>query len=526
MATENVRFSLPNTPEEFGVDLPPADLRRINFSALEFPTIRRSLIEYIKTYYPDTFNDFVAQNGIIMILELVSYAASLLSTRSDVIADDSFLPTAQDPVAVDNHLALINKSINRQTPAVVEVEVTVTNPVASEIRIPARTVLNAPGPDGNSVTYELFRAPNDFTSYISIPPNKRGVIGWAIEGRFAEPVVYVSAGGPSQQIEITDDDILDSPITVVVSNNNVSTTWKRISIIERALPNDEVYEVRFTETGMIIITGDDNAGRALLSGETVTITYRTGGGIRGRISSNAINRTDFIAPQPPASAPVEVLFRNTSPSMGGLDKETLAAAKKRAPREASTIGRATSGEDYAILSGNYSHPVYGSVLKSTATVRTSLNANLVELYILAAGPGDSPVVPSIGLKRGLESYFEDIKVLTDEVRVLDGAVKPIRLDANVIIDRNAVPGIVKANVDKAISNFFSIDKFDMGEGFYLSNLYEAIQKIDGVKFVAIFEPADDIIPTKAIGTSGADGVGFNEVIVLGEKNLRFFFEST
>ncbi len=63
-------FNLPDSPEEFGVVLPPADLRRIDFSALDFPTLRRVVIEYIKTYYPDRFNDFSTNNGIIMLTEI------------------------------------------------------------------------------------------------------------------------------------------------------------------------------------------------------------------------------------------------------------------------------------------------------------------------------------------------------------------------------------------------------------------------------------------------------------------------
>jgi hypothetical protein len=48
---EETFFDLPNVPEEFGVKLPTADLRRINFTALEYDTLVRACVEYIKTYY-------------------------------------------------------------------------------------------------------------------------------------------------------------------------------------------------------------------------------------------------------------------------------------------------------------------------------------------------------------------------------------------------------------------------------------------------------------------------------------------
>ncbi|MHA1305465.1 MAG: hypothetical protein ACTSPI_17335, partial [Candidatus Heimdallarchaeaceae archaeon] len=167
---------------------------------------------------------------------------------------------------------------------------------------------------------------------------------------------------------------------------------------------------------------------------------------------------------------------------------------------------------------------FGSVLKSVATVRTSLNANLVELYALAAGPGDIPVLPSLGLKEGLVSYFDEIKVLTDELRVLDGGIKSVALDANVVIDRNADPATTKLNVEQAVSDFFGVNNFDLGEGLYLGNLYEVIQRIDGVKVVDIFAPTDNILSTGKIGSGADNEVGFNELITLGETRLRFYSE--
>lgn len=524
MATEHTLFDLPNNPEEIDVLLPPSDLRKINFSALEFSTLRRALIEYIKTYYPDQFNDFVANNGIIMILELVSYVGGILSTRSDVLADESFLPTAQSEIAVANHLALINQGINRQTPATVEVEITVRTPTSTEIRIPAAYTLSIPGPDGRSIIYELYRAPNDYASYISILPSKRGVVAWGIEGKFSDPVTYVSTGGLNQIIEIPDDNTLLDPIEFKVITGTTEKLWKKVDIIEQAKADDEVFEARIGDKKIILVTGDNVAGKALTAGQSVQIRYRQGGGIRGRIGSNTLSRSDFISPQAPATAPVEVLFRNPNPSNGGTDKETLSQSKIRAPKEASTLGKAVSGEDYAILAQGYSHPSYGTVSKAVATLRTSLNANLVELYVLAIGPNDVPVVPSVGMKNGLIQYFDSLKVLTDEVRIYDGAIKAITIDANIIVDRNVNPSIVKTYVENAIRGFFDVSKFNMGVGFYLSNLYETLQKIDGVKFITIITPEDDILPSSKIAGQDEKGVGYNELITLGETNLRFFQE--
>ena len=236
-------FNLPIDPEEFGIVLEPATLRRIDFSALEFPEMRRALTEYIRTYYPDQFNDFVANNGIIMVIELVSYLSALLAERSDVIADESFLPTAQTVDAVDQHLFLINNAIKKATPAVVDIEVSIANEAAVPIDIPAGLRFSMTGPDGNPLFYELYRAPGDFASTITISPGTRGIIGFGIEGKFIAPFVVESAGGGGQEIVILEPDILTDPIIVTIATGGIVEEWRKVGTLERSEPTDKVYQV-------------------------------------------------------------------------------------------------------------------------------------------------------------------------------------------------------------------------------------------------------------------------------------------
>lgn len=518
-------FELPNNPEEFGVSLPPANLRRIDFSALEFSDMRRAQVEYIKTYFPNQFNDFVANNGIIMLSELVSYLSAVLSTREDVIADDSFLPTSQTRTAVDQHLELINNKVKRATPAIVDIEISLPVEAPTTVRIPAGLKFNIVGSDGNPLAYELYRAPGDFSSEIIIFPGTRGVVGFGIEGSFADSINVESTGGSNQEIEILDDNILEEPIIVTVITGNTSVEWRRIDTLERAVATDEVFEVVFADDKTLIKFGNDIAGKAPLAGQELTVEYRIGGGIRGRIASNAINETRPISPDAPISAPVEVLFRNLGPSNGGQDEESIEIAKRRAPRESATLGSAIDGSSYAFLAKTFNHPIYGSVLKAVATLRSSLNANLVELYVLAVGPDDIPVTPSKGLKQGLVTYFSDINVFTDEIRVLDGAIKPVDVDATIVISRNSDPSVIRTEVDAAVESFFDQSNFDLGQPLYISNLSKVLQDIDGVRFIKIFSPKDDIIKSDKIsGETDDDRIGFNELITLGSAQIKIYFE--
>jgi len=556
MANNTLIIQMPTTPEELAVTLPPADLRRIDFSALDFDSLRRVMIEYIQAYYPEEFNDFVANNGVIMLMELMAYVGGVLSQRSDILVDESFLPTARSLEAISNHLALINQVVRRATPATVDVEVTIDTPLPVEVRIPAGITFSLTGGDGLPLTYEIFRTPGDFSSYISIPANKRGVVAYGIEGQFGTPVIVTSTGGPDQTVNINSADVLDEPIFVDVLTGEELVRWHRVDKIEMAGPNEEAYEVRHLEDSTDIVFGDDVSGKSPLSGQEIQAQYRIGGGIRGRIGATTINETRPISPQPPASAVVEVRFRNPTPSVGGRDAETKTQAKKRAPREFATQDRAVSGEDYAQLAADFSHPVYGSVLKAVGTIRTGIepsveevakevraaatleeataileqkwvNRNIPELYVLAEGANGAPVVPSTGLKNALVTFFSDINVLTDEVRILDGGIKSVDVDMTIVMSKNADASTVKNQVTDALADFFDIENWDMGEGLYISNLYDTIQSIPGVKFLRIYKPTGDIKPSDDISPSGTgteDVVGINEIISIGSQDIRFFFE--
>ena len=524
-------FTLPVLPDQIGVVLTPANLRRIDFSALDFATSRRSIIEYIMTYWASDFNDFIASNGMVMLSEIVAAQTGKLSLRSDLLANENFMPTCTTEAALTEHLALIAQQINPASPAIVDVQITVQSPLTVNIEIDPGTQFSLQGPDGQPVYYEVYRAPGDFDSKLVIPAGKRGIVGYGLEGRTVGPVKTTSPGGASQTFTISANNILQSPITVTVYTGSASADWiVTTDPLEKYGPTDTVVNVAITSTTMTLTWGDDINGAAPLAGQEIDITYRVGGGIRGRIGSSAINESVPIAPLPPANAPVQVLFTNVTPSSGGTDRETLAQAKQRAPRD--FVVRAFASDrpasivtdgDYAEIAATFAHPVFGSVAKGIAVIRTDLNANLVEVYILAYGP-DSLVTPSAGLKLALETYLDNFNVLTDTVSVLDGAIQPVTTDMTIVVNRNADVSYVRTAVNNALDAFYDITTWQFGQPLYTSQLISAVTAVDGVLYADLFSPVNNILQTGKL--SGLDvGVGVNEIIVETERNIRFYYES-
>ena len=514
-------FKTPTDPEGFGVSLPERSFRAIDFTALEFDTLMRAVTEYVKTYYRDEFNDFVANNGFMMIAEIVCYVGQVLSQRLDILSNEAFLPTSQSSAAIINHLSLIGQEKQRQTPATTQIMCSLSSPSSTDLHITPGTAFNLTGPDNDSLTYELFAAPYDWDSDIIIPANKFATIGWAIEGRFQPDFVLKLIGGSGQTVVISDDNIIDEPIIVDIND----IRWTRVKFLEQYGPNDRVYRIDIINDQMSIIFGDDVNGRSPLSGQSINVKYRIGGGSRGRIGTGIISTTKSLSPEYPVTARVPVLFRNTIPSSGGYDQETQEDAKKRAPRQWATHENITTSDDYVDLASSFKHPVYGGIAKAVATVFTSRNANVVRISALAEGEGGAPVKPNNGLKDGLKNQLNKYNVLTDDVEVNDGDILPVDVELAVIMFKNSDSGTIKEKVDEAVEAFFDLTQWNMGQPLYVSNLYDSIMSINGIKYVNIFSPADDILPEKDVGTAtNATTIKYNELITLGNKNIKLYFE--
>lgn len=522
---EETKFELPTSPDAFGVVLSAPALRNIDFSGLDYTTARRAIIEYINTYYPNDFNDFVESNGIIMLVEIVASVVAKLSLRSDLLAAESTLPTAITEEAVVNHLALINQRIKRQTPAIVDVELTVDKPIYTDVEINPGTLLSTRGIDGKPVYYEIYRSPGDWTSKIIIPASKRGVVAFGLEGQFSTPVILTSGGGANQRFEFEAPNMLESPIFAAITTGSVREEWKVITEpLEKYGPNDRVVEVNFVDNRTIFRFGDNVTGQAPESGSSIEFRYRIGGGRRGRIGAGQIDIVKQVTPLPPANAPTQVRIRNITASVGGTDRESIEQAKRRAPRDYALQRSIVTASDYAQAAMSYSHPVFGSVSKAVAALRTDINANRVEIYVLSQGSGDLPTAPSAGLKTGLSTHFSDLNVFTDHVVVLDGKVKPVDVDMNIVVARNSDASVVREKVESAITSFFDISNWEMGEAFYISDFIRAVASIDGVRHVDLMKPRDNLVQTGSVGSELSDGVGFNEVIVEGSRKTSYYYE--
>lgn len=75
----------------------------IDYTSRDFDSIKQTLIQYVKKYYPDSYQDFNEAGFGSLVLDTVAYTGDMLSFYMDYHANESFLETA---VEKDNIIKL------------------------------------------------------------------------------------------------------------------------------------------------------------------------------------------------------------------------------------------------------------------------------------------------------------------------------------------------------------------------------------------------------------------------------------
>ena len=96
----------------------------INYTSKDFSTIKADLIEYTKSYFPDTYKDFNETSPGMMLIELSSYVGDVLSYYVDYNYKENVLSTATEKRNVRRLAEFLGYKTPNKTPSVVKLKVT------------------------------------------------------------------------------------------------------------------------------------------------------------------------------------------------------------------------------------------------------------------------------------------------------------------------------------------------------------------------------------------------------------------
>ena len=69
--------------------------READFRSYDYETLRKSFIDYLRLYYPETFNDYVESSEFVALLDVIAFMGQGLAFRNDLNARENFIDTAE-----------------------------------------------------------------------------------------------------------------------------------------------------------------------------------------------------------------------------------------------------------------------------------------------------------------------------------------------------------------------------------------------------------------------------------------------
>lgn len=87
--------------------------RSADFQSYDYETLRKSMVDYLRMYYPEDFNDYIESSEFVAMLDLIAFMGQSISFRGDLNARENFLSTAERRDSVYRLAAMLGYSPKR-----------------------------------------------------------------------------------------------------------------------------------------------------------------------------------------------------------------------------------------------------------------------------------------------------------------------------------------------------------------------------------------------------------------------------
>ena len=492
----------------------------IDFTATDFDSLKSAFISYIKSVYPLDYTNFSESDLGMMLVELVAYMGSILSFKSDMLANENFLRTSKNRNNVRKLLELIGVKMKGPISSVAEGSLTLDSEPTGDIMInPDNRTLSITSPvDGAALNYTIYKVVNGRVDVA----NASGAIELLnSESTHATNQVYtnlallegaiVTMNGTFtipqavKRINLIEGPVIEKSVEIFVttSESNASGTYVQVdNLFAASGATDRTFEVVYDDDyTATVVFGDGIVGISPPVGAEYMVTYRVGGGKRGNLPVNHIN--SIINVQDSAVS-IQGTLKNTTMSTGGVDAETVAHAKRYAPLTFRRQDRLVTLFDYSTFVNSYVGAL-GTAAKGRAVTRNAFSsANTIDLYVLAKASDTQLQRATSAFKTDLLAAIDIKKMITDEVVIVDGLIRTLDLVVTIKIDRsNAVrEETIKQRIKTKIQNYFNVNNFDFGKSLSLADLNRVMFEDADVRFSSIDNLDDNV------------RVDFNEIIQL------------
>lgn len=318
---------------------------KLTVTELDFTGIKNNLKEFLRDQ--DTFKDYDFEgSGMSVLLDVLAYNTYYNGFYLNMIANESFIDTAQIRQNVLSHAKLINYVPQSRKCSEALVNITVT-PSGTEDNTTNFITLERNtrflGTNGQTTNYPFWTVHSNTATKSGASFVFSNVL--IRQGEIITRQFKMEANNTLRRFEVPSANIDTDTLIVSVqkSNTDITTTvFSRANDITALDSTTPAYFIEENENGFFTIYfGDDILGQAPENGNIINVTYFD---TMGELADGVAK---FNPTQPIADLFRDnVIVQTVVTSSGGAEKETIDNIRFRAPRAYTTQNRAVNTYDY------------------------------------------------------------------------------------------------------------------------------------------------------------------------------------
>lgn len=312
-------------------------VKDLKVDGLDFEGIKSNFINYLRSQ--DQFRDYnFDASGMQVLLDLLAYNTYYNSFYLNMIANETFLATAQKRNSIINLARSINYTPRSTSSAkITGLAILSVSSTPAFVTIPAYTTF-----DGtiDGVTYTF-----NTTEALTVVPTS-GVYSKEItltEGRYRNERFTVDTSDPDQRFLILNKNLDTTTVSVRVQTSSVDATTRIFTKPDNLVEINEKSQIFFieeVEDGYYeLFFGDGIFGVSLDNGNVIIIEYLVSNGPDGN-DVMSLTYTGAI------SGVTNIIFTENGSASGGAEIETTNKIKFNAPKSYEAQNRAVTVEDY------------------------------------------------------------------------------------------------------------------------------------------------------------------------------------
>tara|TARA_Y100001938_G_scaffold151009_1_gene245055 strand:+ start:6984 stop:9041 length:2058 start_codon:yes stop_codon:yes gene_type:complete len=450
---------------------------RLRVTELDFDTIKNNLKSFLQQQ--DEFSDYDFDgSGMSVLLDILSYNTHYNAYYLNMVANEAFLDTALLRESAVSHAKTLGYTPHSKTSPTATITLTanVANLHAGTCTVEEGYSFLSDQIDGKSFNFVVLKdttvTKTDRGEYIftDLPINE----GQLVTNQFT----FIENSNPKQVFTLPDKDIDTTTIKVTVQDTSSNTSLKIYNKVDDTLNVDGTSEVFFLnenrDGNFEIYFGNNNVGRKLGDGSTVSVSYLVTNGTAANKANNFVQKSSLTDSN---GEDTTITLTPISAASGGSDKESVDSIKFSAPNQFTTQNRLVTKKDYET-----------TILREVPSIDSISvwggEENVPVVYgrvFVSLKPKDNFFVSESEKDRIIDNIIKPKAIIGIEVELVDPDFTFILPTTNIIFDRKKTTlsdEAFKNAVRSSIISYNSTNLSKFNSKFSLSKLSKFIDDTD------------------------------------------------